>query len=112
MKSPILLLPILLELVLVIAWHREAPTPAAALTPEQREAEIRELHLEIEGISVRLGILESEHGFIPRGAGADNTEPAIPPGTPPASVAAWAAKARPVLSSVVQSGPASTLAFF
>jgi hypothetical protein len=52
-----------------------APTaaPAAApLTPEQRDAEIRELHRELDAISARLHLLESEgRNGPPRGTAAD-----------------------------------------
>lgn len=67
MKSAILLLPTLLQIAFILAFHSEAIAPPR-LTPDERRGEIRELRSELKGITARLHGLESQgQQFVPRG---------------------------------------------
>jgi hypothetical protein len=73
MKFPLLIVPALLPFAFAVALHSQTAAPAP-MTAEERDAEIRELHQELDAISKRLSSLEAQgHEFVPRGMGADTS---------------------------------------
>jgi len=72
MKSPILALPILLEVALIVALYTHRDWTATLLPPPtQRAADIRALRVQRDRIAARLAVLECmPKTFLPRGIGA------------------------------------------
>ena len=103
MKSPVLSLPVFLGAALSTTLY--AQTPSTPLTPAQRDAEIHELHQELDTISSRLAALESaDHSSA--ATTANEVAPPAPVSAPPA---ATVAVAQP---PVLKPEDAPTLAFF
>jgi hypothetical protein len=70
MKFFILSVPSLLVLACAAALHAQMPARVPPLTPQQRDAEIRELRQELDSINSRLQALEVEgRNTLQRGIG-------------------------------------------
>jgi hypothetical protein len=116
MKFFILSVPSLLVFACVVALHAQVPATAPSLSPQQRDADIRELRQELDSINARLQALEAEgHNTLPRGTGNETSSastpvaaPAAPIPVPPNGASAITSAPAPVL----QPEDASTLAFF
>ena len=84
MKSLICFLSILLELASFSTAHTQTSGSSAPLTPEQRDAEIRELHKELAAINARLEALEaSNRPTAPATLPAQTANSPITPTAPP-----------------------------
>jgi hypothetical protein len=87
MKSPIVVLPVLLQIALVAALYTyssstPAPTPAPLPSPVGGGAEVRQLHHQREEIEARLAALENTTKVVvPRGMGSPE-DGAPPPSEP------------------------------
>jgi len=96
MKFLVLLVPNLLPLCLAIVLSAQTPAPQSAATKSERDAEIRELHQELDRIAARLSVLEAEgHHVVPRGIGPDPAAVSTPATTAPAIAADTSASANP-----------------
>jgi len=108
-----LFLPSLLPFCGAAFLSAQTPTPASQDTRADHDAEIRELHQDLDRISARLSILEAEeHNSVPRVAGNDEASSSTPSAgasvSNPPSSAASAALVTPVLTAE----DAPTLSFF
>jgi hypothetical protein len=87
MKSPIVVLPVLLQIALVAALYTyssstPAPVPEPLPSPVEGSAEVRQLHQQRAQIEAKLADLESRTiVFLPRGIGGV-ADGAPPPSTP------------------------------
>jgi hypothetical protein len=107
MKFAVVCSVILLDVVFVAGAYPQAP--ATTFTPAQRDAEIRELHQELNSIAARLSVLDSHK--IPPSATAVSAAPVAPPPAAPAASAALsvsAAPATPAAASPVSDTAAAT----
>ncbi len=114
MKSPILFLPSLLPFCIAALLSAQTATPQSQDTRADRDAEIRELHKDLNRISARLSILEAEgHHVVPRGLGNDESSSSTPSAGPPVfSPTSSAATAGSAASPVLTTEDAPTLPFF
>ena len=128
MKHSLWLLPILLRIGLPAALEAQTSSPAA-LSPAQRDAEIRELHQELNAMSARLAALETQASAPATAAPAPDAGTAAAQTaaatasatvqTPPEQAAPAAASGKPpgaatadAASPVLQPSDAPTLSFF
>jgi hypothetical protein len=111
MKYPLVVLSVLLEVALAVALHAQTPSSEVPLTAAQRDAEIRELHQELDAISARLAALESIHGVLPRGMGPNAAvQPASMSPAPSPSTATTVVST--ALPPTLRAEDAPTLEFF
>ncbi len=114
MKLLVLLVPNLLPLCLAIVLSAQTPAPQRAATKSERDAEIRELHQELDRVAGRLSVLEAEgHHVVPRGIGPDTATVSTPATTAPAIPADTSASANPARTlPIFTPADAPTLSFF
>ncbi len=112
MKYVLKLFPSLLIVVFAVSLYAQDPQIPSTLSPQERDAQIRQLHQQLDEIAARLKLLEDRPtpAFNPRGPITANEAPQLPPATTGGSTASVAALSPDSAATATQD--AATLRFF